>query len=76
MTRSDRMTREEVIARLCALQAEVVRATIGYNTANDCFCRDAERGGQDKMEFRSDGTALEFIERAVRGALYHQAGAK
>ena len=64
----------DVIERLCKLQAEVVSQQTGFAQPNDCFCG---RGGfwhegewPDKDEhFRTSLEALEFIERAVRGAM-------
>ena len=56
------------VARLCALQKEVVEAVFGYNEPTDCFCRDPKRGGSDLPGhyFRNSGQAIGFIEEAVR----------
>lgn len=65
------MTRAEVIERLCKLQAEVA-SHVGYENAADCFC--GHRGfwnspSYKEADYRNDGVALEFIEKAVRTAL-------
>jgi len=68
------MTRKQVIARFCALQAEVAHGAIGHSTPNDCFCLNPAEGGlHERFEteglWRSEGKALEWIERVVRAEL-------
>jgi len=64
-------TPADAVARLCALQKEVVDAVFGYDAPNDCFCRDPERGGSNWSldSFRHSGQSIRFIEEAVREKL-------
>lgn len=70
------MTRQEVIVRLCQLQTEAAEH-VGWEHAADCFCGQRNGFGisSDDPKFaddyRNDGAALEFIERAVRAAIAH-----
>lgn len=66
------MDAQEVIERLCKLQAEVWEAVCNPAESADCFCG---KGGFWHCEgydgtfdggYRNSGKALEFIERAVR----------
>ncbi len=56
-----------ILVRLCELQAEVAHRSLGYDHANDCFC--GTDGFWPDDEFRSDQTAIDFIERTVRDRL-------
>jgi len=68
------MDANEVIERLCSLQAEV-HSHIGYGFAADCFCGKGGLwgtegyGGTVYEGYRNDGKVLEFIEAAVREKL-------
>lgn len=67
------MKRKEVLERLCKLQGEVA-AHVGYDHAADCFCGQGgfwESPSYRESDYRNDGVALEFIEKAVRDALQH-----
>lgn len=59
----------EVIERFCALQAEVAEH-IGYDKAADCFCGKYGfwnvEGYNPEKDYRNDGAALEYIEKAIR----------
>lgn len=67
------MDANEVIERLCKLQAEVY-AKLDCGPA-DCFCGQSGFWGAEGYDgtfdggYRNDGTALEFIEQAVREKL-------
>lgn len=70
------MTREEVIERLCKLQAVTARH-VGYVHAADCFCGNGGfwgTEGYDERSYRNDGVALDFIEAAVREKIKAQCG--
>lgn len=68
------LSADDVIERLCKLQADVQDA-LGYQHSADCFCGrggfwDVKGyGGTFDDGYRNDGKALEFIERVVRKAL-------
>lgn len=64
------LTADEVIERLCILQSEVCRAD-GCSHSADCFCGKSGFGPEHvrSSEYRNEGVALEFIEKAVREAL-------
>ena len=51
------MTKAEAIKRMCRLQG-AVHAHLGYATASDCFCEDADMPGP----YRNDGEVIAFIE--------------
>lgn len=66
------LTREQAIARMCALQRRVCEDVIGYTSANDCFCWNEKEGGTTHLTeatFMSSGLAIEWIEHAVEGAI-------
>ena len=63
------LTRNEVIGRLCQLQAKVCHELLGADHPNDCFCFDREMGGRPTEHFVNSGKALEYIEQAVGVAL-------
>ena len=69
------MEAQEVIERFCQLQALVQECLGDYEHAADCFCGksgywDQEGyGGTYAEGYRNEGTALEFIEAAVKEKL-------
>jgi hypothetical protein len=66
------MTREETIERLCKLVAVVWKQIDPESrSASDCFCHNARPhiSGLFPIEYRNEGEAIEFIERAVDQAL-------
>lgn len=73
------LSADDVIERLCNLQAEV-QAAFCHNTAADCFCgKDGfwgseGYGGTLEEGYRNEGKALEFIEQAVRKELNNLSG--
>lgn len=72
------MTREDVIARFCALQTEVAGYLDHWRNAADCFCRDPSRGGHSPATpnyYCNNGVALEWIEAAVREKIVRDSGA-
>lgn len=56
------MTREEATARLCKLMDAVNVALTDSREPADCIC-------EHTSDYRNSGTALEFVEEAVREAL-------
>lgn len=67
-------TRDALIARLCSVQAAVVRQLFEYDQPNDCFCWDGHRGRMDFFSrepelFRSSGQGVAFIEVAIHAVL-------
>ena len=66
------MTRQDIVERYCLLASEVWNATVDPIHPNDCFCQSGGfwgRGTYGESDFRNDGQALDFIERAVRAEL-------
>ena len=63
------LTREEVVGRLCQLQADVCHELLGFDTPNDCFCFDRNFGGHPTDHFITTGAAIQYIEEAVKAAL-------
>jgi len=63
------MTREEVVARFCALATEV-GPKINPLHAHDCFCGENELSGEQMFGgFQFSREIVEFIENATRVAL-------
>jgi hypothetical protein len=64
------MRADQVIERLCKLQAEV-QAVLGYSRSADCFCGKSGFGPEHvhSDHYRNEGHCLEFIEKATRAAL-------
>ena len=62
------MDRNELINRLCALRAEVMRRQFKYHAVTDCMC-------QPRENWQDDGLVLTFIEETVRAALPPKPGA-
>jgi hypothetical protein len=64
------MTANEVIERLCKLQAEC-QEKFDYQRSADCFCGQSGFGADHVHgdDYRNDGHCLEFIENATREAL-------
>ncbi len=69
------MTRDEVLERLCKLQADVWQALDPEGSgAADCLCMTSgfwylDSYRNNPRNYRNDGEALDFIESAVRKAL-------
>lgn len=58
--------RQDLLRRLCALQARIASDAIGYGHCLDCICGVPDDGKPLVMEFWSNsGAAVEFIEQAV-----------
>jgi len=70
------MKHTEVIERLCKLQGEVAQH-IGFEHASDCFCGKSgfwnAMGYDPETDYRNDGVALEFIERATKDRIVLEA---
>lgn len=68
------LSAQDVIERLCTLQAEV-SDHIGHSSPADCFCCRGGfwsvegYGGTHRQGYRNAGLSLEFIETAVREKL-------
>lgn len=61
------MTRDEAIARLCRLMADVNAELTGWDSAADCVCEAAKL--KDPARYRNDGVSIEWIETVVRDRL-------
>jgi len=59
------MTKQEVIARFCALSNEVMNRKFECREAADCFCSEAEHN----LGFNFSEDIMQFIERAVEAKL-------
>ncbi len=67
-----RLSREQVIERLCRLTEEVCQEAIGHSEPSDCFCGKGGFWGTglyDDSRYQNAGKALEFIEEATRNAI-------
>lgn len=62
---------QECIRRLCQLHADVVRVIDPlHHRPADCFCGESGFWPlSSPSDYRNDGHALEFIERAVHAAI-------
>lgn len=70
------MSRAEAIKRLCAVMGTVNNRLTDWRAAADCVCIDRKPHVVSDADYRNDGVALEFIERAVFESLAKIGGAR
>lgn len=58
--------RDEVIARLCMICAEIQHYKYKYDVPADCFCHKSE---VDKEHYQFELDVVDYIEEAVRAKL-------
>jgi 7-cyano-7-deazaguanine synthase in queuosine biosynthesis len=68
--RVSRMTKGQVIERLCALSTKVGSEVFKDQNAHDCFCGSVTG---DPSGFRFEDCVMEFIEEAVNKAIDERA---
>lgn len=69
---TERLNKDEVLTRLCALSSMVMHKKFDCVEAADCFCGDALAGLSDFRafdDFRFSSLVLGFIETAVKKEL-------
>ncbi len=65
----EKLTKDDVIRRLCSLTSKVMRERFNYKVPADCLCND---GPADPYGFRFSDQVLKFVEDAVTRALQEQ----
>lgn len=64
-----KVTRMQLLARLCDLSTKVAREVYGHRHASDCFCTE-EKFVLPYWTFEEE--VIAFIERAVHYAIQHE----